>query len=415
MDIDPTAGLRLASVRRRRGMTQEALAAVAEVSPTTITAIETGRRALTMRMALRLAPILHITDLGELFGPAVQFGLDPQSPGRHPAIEGIRRALTDWHVPDDGGGGRLESGQYLHGAVDAAWRTWHSSPSQRSEIGVILPGLLAAARRAARAAEGQDRALVLAMLAQAYHLAQTCMAWNAERELVYLAVDRGRLAADESQDPIAVGMSVWYSSAALRAVGRSDEALDDLAAARALLARADVQAPAYGRAGQVREERAAVIADLWLRSALTRARAGDRGAAADFEQGAAIVYRDLPADYVNPWTKLSRVILGVKRVMIAVELGDTDEVRSVASGLDPADIPSVERRARHLIEVARGLHQEGSPEAVLLVLTQAAAISAQTVAYTPAGRDLVGKLVSSVGATSRQQVLDLAARVGIET
>lgn len=403
--IEPTPGQRLQALRSRKGYSQEQLAAVASVNPNTIKSVESGRRNLTLRMATRLAPILGVTDLSELFGSPVRFPLDASQIAAHPAIPDVRKALTSWRVET---GGQPETGQYLRGAVDSAWQTWHTSPHQRTETARILPGLLEATRRSARLAEGSDRPLVLSMEAQSYHLAQAFLAWHGERELVYLTVDRGMLAATESGDPLAIGSSVWYAAAVLRAVGRADEALDGLAEARALI---DRDEPADGGRAV---ERAAVLADLWLRSALTKARAGDRSAWQDLDEAAAIVARDLPDGYVHPWTRVGGVLVDVKRVMLAVEFGDPDEARRVAESIDPQSIPSTERRARHLIEVARGLNMEGSPEAVLLLLSQAAAISAETVAFTPAGRDLVARLVKVVGKTQRADVLALAARIGLD-
>lgn len=402
---EPTPGQRLQVLRARRGYSQEELARVASVNPNTIKSIEVGRRNLTLRIATRLAPVLGVTDLSELFGSPVRFPLDASQVASHPAIPEVRKALTSWR-PELGG--RAESGEYLRGAVDTAWQTWHTSPNQRTEAARILPGLLDATRRSARLADGPDRPLVLAMEAQAYHLAQAFLAWHGERELVFLTVDRGMLAANESRDPLAIGSSVWYAAAVLRAVGRAEEALDGLAEARALIERAE---PTDGSRAV---ERAAVLADLWLRSALTKARAGDRSAWQDLDAAAEIVHRDLPEDYTHPWTRVGRVLLDVKRVMLAVEFGDPDEARRVAESIDPQSIPSTERRARHLIEVARGLNMEGSPEAVLLLLQQAAAISPETVAFTPAGRDLTMRLVKVVGKTQRADVLALAARIGLE-
>lgn len=403
-EAEPTPGQRLQALRSRRGYSQEELARVASVNPNTIKSIESGRRNLTLRMATRLAPILGITDLSEVFGSPVRFPLDASQVASHPAIPEVRKALTSWRVET---GGRAESGQYLHGAVDSAWQTWHTSPNQRTETARILPGLLEATRRSARLADGPDRPLVLAMEAQSFHLAQAFLAWHGERELVYLTVDRGMLAATESGDPLAIGSSVWYAAAVLRATGRADEALDGLAEARALIDRTEPADSARA------VERAAVLADLWLRSALTKARAGDRAAWQDLDEAAAIV-RDLPEGYTHPWTRVGRVLVDVKRVMLAVEFGDPDEARRVAESIDPQSIPSTERRARHLIEVARGLNMEGSPEAVLLLLSQAAAISPETVAFTPAGRDLTMRLVKVAGKTQRADVLALAARIGLE-
>jgi len=108
--------------------------------------------------------------------------------------------LTAWHVNV---GGKPESTDYLRGAVDSVWKTWHIAPAT-SEVALILPNLLTATQRAARLREGNERRRSLALLAQAYHLAQAYLAWHGDRELVWLTADRGMAAALDADDPIAV-------------------------------------------------------------------------------------------------------------------------------------------------------------------------------------------------------------------
>lgn len=398
---DDEVGQRVEVLRRRRGLSREQLAAIAEVSASLIKSVEMGRRALTLRTAQRIGPILGVKDLSEFYGDAVRLSLDGRA--THPAIPDVRRALTAWQVTVDG---RPESPEYLRGLVDSAWQTWHTSAHQRSEVGRILPGLIDATRRSSRLTDDRMvRRRVLAMEAQAYHLAQAYLAWHGERELVYLTVDRGMAAALDADDPLAIASSVWYAAHLLRAVGRTEEALVQLAEARALVEQHMPDDPDA--------DWPAMLADLWLCSALTRGRSSDQAAYADLEQAERVV-RLLPDGYAHPWTRVGRVVADITGVMVAADLGDADEVRRRAAGIDPATIPSTDRRARHLVELARGTNLEGSPEGTLHLLSQAAQVSAETVAYTPAARDLASKLLRTSSASSRQDAEKLAQRVGLE-
>ncbi len=140
---DPEVGRRVQALRRRAGLSREQLAGQTDASATLIKFIESGRRALTLRMAQRMAKPLGVRDLAELYGPAVTLTLDGQP--SHTGVVEVRKALTAWHIGVDGD---ASSPDYLRGAVDAAWQTWHSSRHQRTEAGLVLPGLLTETQRA---------------------------------------------------------------------------------------------------------------------------------------------------------------------------------------------------------------------------------------------------------------------------
>lgn len=395
----PTPGRRVERLRRAAGLSRERLARLAGVSPTTIKFIETGRRSLTLRVAQRLAPHLGVRDLADFFGPTVTLSLDSRP--THPAVEDVRRALTAWPISVDG---EADSADYLRSAIDAAWHTWHTSRHQRSKVGALLPGLLRAAQRAARRHEGVERRRSLAMLAQAYHLAQAFLAWHGDRELCWLAVDRGMAAALDADDPLAVAQAVWYAAHLLRSVGRAEEALERLREARALIEPRVADGPA---------EYAAMLADLYVCMALTRARSSDQGAWSDWATARDVVHRALPAAYVGLRTRVSRPLVEVYGVMCAVDLGDPDEAQRRAHGLSPESIPSTERRARHYVELARAADLEGAPEAVLHLLSRAEATSPETVRFSPAARDMVTRLVAEGPAAIRSEAVGLAGRVGV--
>lgn len=397
--IDPEVGRRLAALRRNAGLSREQLAGLAEVSATLIKFVESGRRALTLRTAQRIATHVGVRDLGDLYGPAVHLTLDGRP--SHPSVPAVRRALTDWRFDL---AGDASSPEYLKDAVDSAWRTWHSSPNQRSEVGALLPGLLDEGQRSARLLGGDQQRHALALLAEVHHVAQAFLAWHGERELVWLTVDRGVMAARESGDEVAISRSIWYAAHLLRAVGRDEEAREHVTRA---IERIGPQVADGGT------EYAAMLADLHLCQALTRARVADQGAWADWSSAADVIGRALPADYAHPWTRVGPVLLQVYAVQIATELGDPGEARRHADQLNPQAIPSVERRARHLIELARVADQEASREAVLHLLTRATDVSSETVQYSPMAIELVNRLATSGSAMVRADADALAARLKV--
>ncbi|MGC5664905.1 helix-turn-helix domain-containing protein [Micromonospora sp. WMMD723] len=396
-DQSLTPGQRVERLRRAAGLSRERLAGLAGLSPTTVKFIENGRRSLTLRAAQQIAPHLGVHDLGDLYGPTVALSLDGRP--SHPAVDDVRRALTAWHITVDG---QPDSTDYLRGAVDAAWQTWHTSRHQRTEAGLVLPGLLDATQRAARLHTGDERRAALAQLAQAYHLAQAYLAWHGDRELCWLTVDRGMSAALDADNPLAIAQAIWYAAHVLRAVGRSDEALARLGEARVLIE------PRVADGGT---EYAEMLADLHLCMALTRARSGDQGAWADWDTARQVVERALPTGYVGLRTRVSRPLVDVYAVMCAVDLGDPDEAQRRAHALDPASIPSTERRGRHLVELARSADLEGAREATLHLLTRAEATSPETVRYSPAAQDMAGRLAREAPAAVRAEAIDLAQRI----
>lgn len=399
--IDPAVGHRVESLRRRAGLSREKLAKRAGISPSLIKFVEGGTRALTLRVAQRIAPHLGVRDLGELYGPNMTLTLDPRSPA-HPSVPAVRAALTAWPLHIEGA---PASPDYLRGAVDMAWRTWHTSSMQRTEVAELLPGLLGQAGRAARLHEGADRRRSLALLAECYHLAQWFLAYHGDGELVWLCADRGMSCALDSDDPVAMAQATRWIAYVLRCVGRSDEALLRLSEGAALLEPfVNDPDPIY----------AATLAAVHLTTAITYARMGDEAAWASWQTARDLIHRVLPADHIDPYTRVGRVVLEMDGVMCAVDLGDSDRATRRAQSLDPATIPSTERRARHLIELARAAEMDGSQEATLHLLTRATAISPEVVRYSQESPDLVRRLATNANATIRADAELLARSLSID-
>jgi hypothetical protein len=96
---------------------------------------------------------------------------------------------------------------------------------------------------------------------------------------------------------------------------------------------------------------------------------------------------------------------------ISAEPGRSDDVVSYASRLNVDDVPSVERRARALIDTARGYVQRGEDEVAILVLIAEQA-SADEVRHSGAFRQVI-RPTCVHEFWPRSSAAGLAARVGI--
>ncbi|MGH3928824.1 MAG: helix-turn-helix domain-containing protein [Pseudonocardiaceae bacterium] len=398
MSEDLTPGARLRMFREAAGKSRTQLAGLMGCSPESVKAIEVGRRELTLTMAVRAARALRIKDLTALYGSEVAYSVVERP--SHEAVPAVSRALLMRRFDD----GEPETTAYLRSAIDSAWQIWHTSSRQRTEVGKLLPRLILDARRAATLYEGEDRREAHRLLAETYHLAQAWLAWHGDRELVWMSADRAYAAAQVADDPVVLARASWYYAALVRAIGHHDDAVLEVDSAIPLV---------RDRVDDDRES-AALYVDLEMCAALTLARAGDESAWARWESGHAAAQRLLPEGYAHPRTRIGRILVDVYAVMLAVSLGRADEARRYAANIDPASIPSTERRARHLLELACGYRLAGEEISAAHLLGQAVDASTETVIYSPPARALTRDLLRIVPASSRAEVERLASRIGIQ-
>ncbi|PZG54106.1 hypothetical protein C1I98_04860 [Spongiactinospora gelatinilytica] len=103
----------------------------------------------------------------------------------------------------------------------------------------------------------------------------------------------------------------------------------------------------------------------------------------------------LPAQYYQPWTSFSRIIMKPHAVTIAVELHKSGEAARQADRAGSTAIPSVPRRGRHLIEVARARRLRRDHSAVLGTLQLANRTAPETIRYNGFARRMVLELVEA--------------------
>jgi transcriptional regulator with XRE-family HTH domain len=385
-------GERIRILRDRKGLSRVVLAGLVGKSPEWLKGIESGRR-LPPRLELlvKLAEALGLADVALLAGTDMNIGAGATIPLAsfaripHEAIPAVRQSISAplLIVPDQNTDiGALEE------RTAQAWRLWHGSVRHRTEVGRILPALVNDARTAVRNSEGERRRAANAILADVYALAQHELVWASEPELMWIVADRSVTAAQEADQPITLAGAAWTLAIVRRTVGDLDGALEVVNEAAAIL---------RPRLGSGPVELQAMYGALQLHAATTHARAGREGdALRHLDEGDATAQR-LPSGYHHPWTQFGSSNVAVHAVSIGAELAKSSTARDRAEQIDPDSIPSRERRARLMVEVARSYHQRRDYSATLDWLQRAYSVCHDSVHYAPAARQMVSDVVDHGG------------------
>ncbi|PSK67120.1 hypothetical protein B0E53_00942 [Micromonospora sp. MH33] len=401
MDSMPelTFGQRLKIYRERSGKTRAVLGGLVGRSAEWVKAVETDRiLPPRVHMLDRIARALKV-DVSALVGELSDRSAVVNGP-EHPALATVRDAVN--RIPLSGRVPPVPLDQ-LRERLAAAWRARHQASDHRTVLGGLLPGLVRDAQHAALTYEGDERRQAQALLAGVLGLAQMFLAYQPAAELLWRVADRAMVAAQESGEPEALAGAGWFLCQVHRDAGDWDTAmavtLDVVSALEARVADADTNLLALWGA-------------LNFEAAYTAARAGEEGRAWRYWDRADRVAQRLPKDFYQPQTSFSRVIMGAHAVTVAVELQKSGEALRQARRVDPAGIPSRPRRARHLIEVARGHYGKGDSEATVAALRQAYESAPETIRFNGYARQMTLNLLDAPRPV-RKDVVDLALKVGL--
>jgi transcriptional regulator with XRE-family HTH domain len=338
-------GERIAFYRQRRGFTQAVLAGLVGRSEDWLSKIERGeRQAQRLDVVTDLARELGVS-LGDLIGQPV-LTADDGNAGELAAVRDV--LMAPWRLSrllsrtqSDGDASPPIAWSEQH--VEAAWRDHQAG--RVSKIISSLPQLVELAQQLEDgASSGERRRRSWAVSARVHHLATTTLINVGATDLAWVAAERAMHAADQSDDPLALASAARACTHTLLATGRYADALEvGTTAARWLRAHiADRDPVALSLLGM-----------LHLRAAIAAARAGDRGAANDLLRQATEAAERLGRD-ANYWqTSFGPTNVELHRLSAALDLGDIRYVVEHAA-IDASGLP-VERRAVHLVEMARAL------------------------------------------------------------
>ena len=262
-------GERIAIYRRRRGLTQLVLAGLIGRSESWLSQVERGIRPIDrLSVLIDIAHVLkvNVTDL-----TGQPFSLAPNGSFQNDAVRAIRRALTRYDaipaILDPARDKRAPAPDVasLQRHLQRAWRLRQAA--RYSELGTVLPRLMADTERATRELEGIDRLAAFAVLTETYHVTAMALKKFGENELAWIAADRGVLAAERAEAPLLLAVSARAVGQVFMSAGRLDEAESVSAAALTALE------PWLGSSSP---EHLSVSGALLLTRAIIAARKGDR-------------------------------------------------------------------------------------------------------------------------------------------
>nr|WP_206327864.1 helix-turn-helix transcriptional regulator [Streptomyces sp. S3(2020)] len=397
-------GQRLQILRTRKGITRDQLGGLVGKSGSWVKGIETGRlKVPKLEMILRIAELLRVRDLSDLTGnQSVHVELFT-GPG-HPRLAAVKAAVDAFPLTIER---EAPPTEHLQARLIRAWKARHSAPNHREVIGALLPNLISDAQLAVRQAEAApDRRAAQALLAEVYSLCQFFVAYQPDAALLWRVAERGLIAAQESEDPHAIGMAAWLTAQAHRDAGPAqfDAAdavtLETLAYLGPLLpdASADVLA---------------IAGALTFEAGYTAARRAQTGTAWRYWDQAHDLAARLPEGYYHPVTSFSLAIMGAHAVTVAVELRQGGESVRQAARADTIAIPSRPRRARHRIEEARGYHLDGQPDVALATLEKAHEAAPETIKYNGYAKRIVLEEAEARVPARRRRASELAVKIGM--
>ncbi|WP_216216789.1 helix-turn-helix domain-containing protein [Amycolatopsis aidingensis] len=399
---DLPVGARIKAQRERAGLSRPVLAGLVGRSAEWVKAVETGRLQVPrLPMLLRLAEALGTEDLATLTGDEHAVPVQLFAGERHEALSAVQAALTDYRVTP---AVKPQPVEHLAVRLRQAWHVRHNSPDHRTRLGALLPGLIRDAQTAARTLRGDQRRQARRVLAGVYQLADFYVAYQPAPELVWMVADRALTEAHEVDDPYLVAGGVWAMVQALRDSGRWEEAItlarDGISQLEPHLDGAPVDW--RGLAGALEAEIAYVYA-----------RRGRYGPAWAHWERADRIARQLGPGYRHTQSSFSTSVMGAHAVTLGVELRRAGEALRAADSFEPTEIVSVPRRARHLIEVARGHYQRDERPAVWALLNASERTAPETIKFNGFAREMLLDLSRRPPAGLREDVRSLCQRVGV--
>lgn len=367
-----------------------------------VKAVETGRLQMPrLSMLLKIAQTLELSDLAELTGNGHAVPVQLFAGERHAALSAVQAALTEYRVNQPATPPNVT---HLALRLRQAWQVRHSTPDHRTQLGALLPGLIRDAQQAVRATSGEERRHARRVLAGVYRLADFYVAYQPAPELVWLVADRALHEAQEADDPYAIAGGAWAMVQALRDAGRWSEAI--------ILAE-DANRALRPHLEGAPEDWRGISGALHAEIAYVHARRGRPGAAWAALERADAVARRLGSAYRHVQTSFSQAVMAAHATTVGVELRRPGEALQAASSIDADAIPSLARRSRHLIEVARAHHQRDERHAALALLDKAERTASETIRYNGFAREMLLDLSARPPSGTRDEVRSLCARVGL--
>jgi transcriptional regulator with XRE-family HTH domain len=287
--------------------------------------------------------------------------------------------------------------------VAYGWMAFQAS--DYSPLGRVLPPLLVNANRAAVQASGDAQRSAYALLALVYQLTAATATKFGDDSLAWHAADRAVMAAERSGDAVAIAGAARHLCDAMFHRGNCREAVDF----------ATATADRHERVLVRNSQGLSMLGMLYLKASMAAAHAEYRTTVPGLLDEAEMAAERLGVDGNALWTAFGPANVHIHRVSALVRMrGGAEAVTAAAEVEQPAlcALPR-ERRALHLVDVARGLMQAGRRAEAVTQLLDAEREAPEEVHCRPRTRRLVEELrLLGVGA-AEGRLRGLAGRCGL--
>ncbi|HKS45117.1 MAG TPA: helix-turn-helix transcriptional regulator [Amycolatopsis sp.] len=367
MSEAPEIGRTLRQIRLARGKSLAVIAGLAGISVSYLSRLESGERALDRRsLIVALANALEVapSELIELPVPA------PGDGNTNGAVQSLRVAMMS--VSRGLPGGQLAKLDELRDRAHAVER------ADYHQRGVLIPSLVRDVHTTLAAGHDRRDLLELAVMLHA----QTVRGWlyivGAPLDLRWQAATLARQAAEDLEDPTALGVVAWASVVEMLASGAFD------------LAQVELDAAAVPTDTSEGLQLNGMLALSHALVAAADNRLGD--IAAPLEHAADIAQRTGQGNAFR--MGFGPVNVGLWRIASALEAGDADTAIEVAQTLHPEENPSRERQATFWMDYGRALAGVRRRDEAVKALRKAESLHPLRVLRNRFARQTIAELVS---------------------
>lgn len=369
-------GVRVAALRKARGITQRALAHRANVSYSLLTKVESGHAPATPMFIGAVARALRV-DVPIVTGRPIT----PQPAGErrvYDAVIAIRRALLayDLAVEPEVPPRPLETI-----AVDVRRASQLRRDTRFGRLAAELPPLLDELTFVATTGVDGPRERTFALLAEVYYAVECLASGLGHQDVYLLAIERLTWAAEESGDPLLIAAAKW---------GRSGPLMRDgaLRAGLALLEQARGDLETHSEPGL------SMLGSLHLRSSLLAARDNQPDAAWSHLTEAHELATRIGRETNHYELGFGPSNVTVHGVSVAVEMFDHVRALDIGADASPLEAPP-ERVGHHWIDMARAYLMHGDHHSALRALQRARQAAPQQTRHHAMTRETVLAIASA--------------------
>jgi transcriptional regulator with XRE-family HTH domain len=395
---DRQLGERIAYWRQRRGLTQKLFADRLGRSKSWVEKVEAGRRSAD-RLPILVAICNELRlDLPVLIGH--DLARDTRNCIDDLQVEMIRAALERYEMTSTGESSEPPADPTkMQRQVTYIWSAFEVADYQ--VVSRNLPGLLLQAKRSNMLEASDTTARILAEI---YQIAASTLRKLGEYDLAWLAGDRGITLAERVGDPVLSALTGYRVVNALSAIGRPSAAFE---LSMSLASRLEPT--------RSTESEMSVYGHMVLQAAMAAASNGEAGSVRDLIREAEEVARQIPDQSNHHHLSFGPTNVAVHHVAAQVSLGEGGLAIEAASAMDENGVRLLrrERRANHLVDVARGYSQWGTREKALERLLEAEALAPREVNCRPLARNTIEDLIRRSRGKPTSALQSLAERAGV--